>query len=266
MFNNTKMIEDNKNQINEEDLEFLFSGKKRVNKSKALTAVKYSALFLIIAFVVFFTINYQALMNKLSFWYHHEYKNDEVATNQSTNPTITSKKSINSNSVSIPSFADNHILIPSISLDAPITWMVENTEQSTSKALENGTIHLLGTALPGTTGNVFITGHSSNYVWAPGHYKSVFALLDKLSVGDMVYLKYQNKGYSYKVYEKIIIKPSDTSVLDQGQRSILSLMTCTPVGTSLNRLIIKSNQIYPDPSTNLEAASTNSANSLPGIR
>jgi LPXTG-site transpeptidase (sortase) family protein len=144
--------------------------------------------------------------------------------------------------------------------------MVENTAKDTSTGLENGTIHLLGTATPGTTGNVFITGHSSNYIWAPGHYKSVFALLDKLSVGDIIYLKYQNKTYAYKVYEQKIIKSNDTSVLEQSQKSTLTLMTCAPVGTSINRLIIKSNQIYPDPKSNISSNSSQTTNTLPGVR
>lgn len=260
------MIKNNENQINEDDLEYLFSGKKRKKKSKAVSAIKYSALFLAIAIIIFVSINYQALTKELSFWYHNEYKNDTNSFNQNTNstPLPSTKSKVNPNN--IPEFADNHIFIPSISTDAPITWMVENTSESTSAALENGTIHLLGTAIPGTVGNVFITGHSSNYAWALGKYKSVFALLGKLSVGEMIYLKYQNKVYAYKVYEKDVIKPSDTSVLEQGKKSILTLMTCTPVGTSLNRLIIKSNQVYPDPNSNSSSNSSQTTSSLPAVR
>jgi len=260
------MIDNNQNQINENDLEFLFSGKKRKKKSKSFTAIKYSALFLGVAVVIFFSINYQAIIKEVSFWYHNEYKNDANTVNQNANnssrPTVTSK----SNSIDIPTFSDNHIFIPAISVDAPISWMVKNTAEETSTALENGVIHLLDTATPGTVGNVFITGHSSNYAWAPGHYKSVFALLNKLSVGDIIYLKYQNKSYAYKVFEQKTIKPDDTSVLEQDQKSILTLMTCTPVGTSLNRLIVKSNQIFPDPKSNINSNNSQAAGTLPGIR
>lgn len=260
------MIEDNQNQIDAEDLEYLFSGKKPKKKSKAITALKYSALFLLIAVIIFVSINYQALTKEMSYWYHHEYTNDENNPNQTQNNTsfFSSKTKVTADN--LPQFSDNHIFIPAISVDAPITWMVNNSANETSAALENGTIHLLGTATPGTVGNVFITGHSSNYAWAPGHYKSVFALLDKLTVGDLIYLKYQNNTFEYKVYEKDVIKPSDTSVLEQGKKSILTLMTCTPVGTSLNRLIIKSNQVYPDPKSNMSSNNSQTTNSLPSIR
>lgn len=260
------MTESNQNQINESDLEYLFLGKKRKKKNKALTTIKYSALFLAIAVLVFFAINYQALIKEISFWYSHEYKNNANIGNQSSNISTSRNVTANTLSSNIPSFSDNHILIPAISVDAPVTWMVKNTAYNTNSALENGAIHLLGSAIPGTAGNVFVTGHSSNYIWAPGNYKSVFALLDKLSVGDMIFLKYQNKTYAYKMYEKQVINPGDTSVLEQGQKSILTLMTCTPVGTSLNRLIIKSSQVYPDPRFNSSSSSPQSTNNLPGIR
>lgn len=260
------MPENFQNQISAEDLESLFSGKKPKKKSKILVVFKYTVLFLLIAFVVFFTINYQALIKELSFWYHHEFANDSAVVEQNPSNSSSQNSTLNSNPVKIPSFSDNHILIPSISVDAPITWMVQNTPEETSEALENGTIQLLGTATPGVVGNVFITGHSSNYAWAPGRYKSVFALLDKLSIGDNIYLKYQDKVYIYKTYDQLIIKPSDTSVLDQGDKSILTLMTCSPVGTSLNRLIIKANQTYPDPKSNTSSSNFQNNNSLPNIR
>lgn len=256
----------NQNQIDEEDLEFLFSGKKRKKKSKAKTAIKYSALFLLIAFFVFFLINYQALTKELSFWYHNDFKNDTLVTDQKTNTSTTPTFISKTNSIDIPLISDNHIVIPAISVDAPVTWLVKNTPDETSSSLQNGVIQLLGTATPGTVGNVFVTGHSSNYAWAPGRYKSVFALLGKVSVGDIVYLKYQNNTFAYKVYEQDIIKPNDTSVLEQGQKSILTLMTCTPVGTSLNRLIVKANQIFPDPKFNTSSNSSQNTGSLPGVR
>lgn len=255
------------NQISTEDLEILFSGqrKKDKGKSRGLTAIKYTALFLLITILTFILINYQALYKEISFWYQNNYQNE--LSNQTTTSTTTSiQNNFSQSSNNLPVFADNHIYIPLISTNAPITWMVQNTAEDTSSALQNGVIHLVGTATPGSIGNVFITGHSSNYAWAPGQYKSVFALLNKLSVGDIIFLKYQGNIYEYKVYEQSIIKPNDTSVLQQGNKSILTLMTCTPVGTSLNRLIIKANQVYPDPKLNTHSTINQNSSSLPEIR
>ena len=103
----------------------------------------------------------------------------------------------------------------------------------------DGVVHYPDTALPGEVGNVFITGHSSYYWWSKGEYNTVFSILDKLIMGDDIYIHYNNKRYTYRVYDVDIVLPSDTSVLEQGDNSILTLMTCTPVGTNYRRLIVK---------------------------
>lgn len=252
----------NNNPISEKELEYIFSGEYRQRRrSRVLSVFFYTILTLAIFALVFVFINYQALYKKASYWYQSDY------TNTNTN---NSKVNINpvtqDNYQGLAAFSDNHIYIPKISVDAPITWMVQNTEEATSSALEKGAIHLLGTALPGKVGNVFITAHSSNYAWAPGQYKSLFALLNNLVVGDPVYLKYQNVAYLYKVNQKTVVKPDDISVLDQGNESKLTLMTCTPVGTTLNRLIITANQIYPDLTQNTPMKFNVENNSLPTIR
>jgi len=42
------------------------------------------------------------------------------------------------------------------------------------------------------------------------------------------------------------VKPSDVTVLDQPtNKRVSTIMTCTPVGTTLRRLIIKSQEIDP---------------------
>jgi len=136
---------------------------------------------------------------------------------------------------------DRFILeIPKISVAAPIIPDVPGSNKETyDKSLESGVAHFSGTGKPGEGRNIFIFGHSSNYFWAPGDYKDIFKNLDKLSVDDEITVLYQGKIYKYKVVEEKIVKPTQTDVLmDTGNGEQLTLMTCTPVGTSLNRLII----------------------------
>ena len=50
----------------------------------------------------------------------------------------------------------------------------------------------------------------------------------------------------YKVVEKKEVKPTDVSVLDQPTHERLAtLMTCTPIGTTLRRLIVIAQEIDP---------------------
>ena len=91
---------------------------------------------------------------------------------------------------------------------------------------------------------MFITGHSSYYTWDPGKFKDVFALLGKLDTGDRFYVYYDQIQYVYEIYEKIEVQPTNVDVLTQpSDKKMATLMTCTPVGTTLRRMIIKADQV-----------------------
>jgi len=116
-----------------------------------------------------------------------------------------------------------------------------NSENKIQDALRDGVVHYPYTANPNQYGNVFITGHSSYYPWDEGRYKQIFALLYKLQIGDEYYIYFKGNKYTYKVFEIFEIEPDDVSVLEQPvDEKISTLMTCTPVGTVLRRLIVKS--------------------------
>jgi len=99
-------------------------------------------------------------------------------------------------------------------------------------------VHYPGTASPGQVGNVFITGHSSYYPWDPGKFKDVFAVLGQLEVGDEYFVYFGQQKFTYKVREKYEVSPDNVNVLQQPHdKKVSTLMTCTPVGTTLRRLI-----------------------------
>lgn len=163
----------------------------------------------------------------------------------------------------LPELADSHLRLPAINVDAPITWKVNNDPDSVLENLKNGLIQIDGTALPGQKGNVFITGHSSNYPWIKSKYNNVFALLNKVVVGDVVHIKYGGQDYLYRVSEIKVTKPDDLSVMQPTSSPVLTLMTCTPVGTSLKRLIVTAKQYYPDPSLNKTSGPVKSDMKMP---
>ncbi|MEI7510791.1 MAG: sortase [Candidatus Peregrinibacteria bacterium] len=148
---------------------------------------------------------------------------------------------------------DTRIIIPKIAKNIPIIDVPESSlkaenwnqlEKDIQEGLHDGVAHYPGTAEPGEEGNVFITGHSSYYPWDTGRYKDVFASLHQLDVGDHYFIYYKGKKYEYAITERKIVKPNDTSVLKQPEgKKIATLMTCTPVGTALNRLILVAEQV-----------------------
>jgi LPXTG-site transpeptidase (sortase) family protein len=114
------------------------------------------------------------------------------------------------------------------------------SENKIQDTLRTGVVHYPYTANPDQYGNVFITGHSSYYPWDKGQYKDIFALLHKLEIGDEYSIYYKGKKFTYRVKEKFEVKPDDISVLEQPtDQKISTLMTCTPIGTVLRRLIVR---------------------------
>lgn len=243
--------------ITEKDLEAIFAGKRKIKHTRIFIYATYLSLTILLSIMFFLILNGPSVITRVNYWYDSEL---------APSTDVQDSGVFLSASPSLPNLDDNSILIERVDIKAPITYDVINSADKTSKALENGAIQLANTAHPGEVGNVFITGHSSNYVWAPGRYKSVFALLPKIVIGDQIYVKYQGKIYRYKVSSIKTVKPDDLSVLKQGKESILSLVTCVPVGTSLNRFVVVADQTYPNPSSNVNVNISDTAQKLPKTR
>lgn len=100
---------------------------------------------------------------------------------------------------------------------------------------------------PNKPGNFFLTGHSSYYAWDNGRYKDVFALLHEMETGEKVELYWEGKKYTYLIKAKKVVPPTATQILKQPtDAKILTMMTCTPIGTNKNRLILMGEQIEND--------------------
>jgi len=203
-----------------------------------------SGKFIIVSILVFISvygiINAPAVWNNARWWWYVNYVDDHTGGWWGIHlPGIGGKAEPN-----------NTLFIPKIGVEAPIMFAQSKKPAEINKLLLDGVVHYPDTANPGEIGNVFITGHSSYYWWSRGEYNTIFSILDKLVIGDIIYIHYDYKRYTYKVYEVEIVSPSDTSVLQQGDNSILTLMTCTPVGTNYRRLIVRAQQISPDPRNN----------------
>lgn len=148
---------------------------------------------------------------------------------------------------------ENRIIIPKIGKNVPVVdvptdalqkgdW--ERLENDIQTALKDGVVHYPSTAHPGQIGNVFITGHSSYYLWDPGKYKDVFVRLHDMDVGDEFTIFWNQDVYHYRIRERKVVAPEETSVLKQpNHERIATLMTCTPIGTAKNRLVLVAEQI-----------------------
>lgn len=138
--------------------------------------------------------------------------------------------------------ADFEIEIEKISVRAPILVGVDPASKDVYNAsLTKGVAHMNGTAMPGENGNVFIYGHSSSDIKSP--YDKIFARLNELTTGDRIILNRAGLRYNYSVTDKKIVAEDDLSVLSQTDDKRLTLMTCWPIGTTDERLIVIAEQI-----------------------
>ncbi len=73
-----------------------------------------------------------------------------------------------------------------------------------------------------------------------GNYNDVFALLDELVAGDEIIVYYDQKKFTYKVTDKKVVRPGDVKALSERDpnKKELTLMTCWPIGTTYNRLLV----------------------------
>ena len=134
----------------------------------------------------------------------------------------------------------NMVFIDKLSIAAPIIYVEQNSEAAFQEGLQKGVVHYPGTPQVGQSGNVYIFGHSSDFIYSSGKFKTVFTLLPKIQIGDLITVS--DKGgtpYIYKVIATKIVSPKDLSVLDQQnfQKKFLSLQTSYPIGTALKRFV-----------------------------
>lgn len=157
------------------------------------------------------------------------------------------------------------IIIPKLNVEAPIvTDAPDIQEENIQKALEKGVVLYPNTGQPGELGNQVFFGHSSNNLFNRGDYKYVFVLLGKLETGDVIYVNFNSKQYTYRVIDKRIIKPTQVEVLtEQPVPSLITLITCDPPGSNVNRLVVQAEQINPKVEENKPSTAKKSDQSPP---
>jgi LPXTG-site transpeptidase (sortase) family protein len=199
---------------------------------------KYSLVFVIVFIAIFVVLNFPLIKAKI--W--PEVPKQYETVKEVIRPT-TAKSAPLEPGETIP--AGDSLLVPKIAVNAPIVFSNSYSEKVIDADLQKGVVHYFNTANPGEVGNVFITGHSSNYWWNKGKYNYVFANLNRLEIGDQAKIYYQGNKYLYQVTGKKTVEPSDLTVLAQTDSPTMTLMTCTPPGTNWKRLIISFKQVSP---------------------
>ena len=148
--------------------------------------------------------------------------------------------------------ADNRLMIPKLNVDVPVHFGIANDTATVDAAMENGVAQFSipgANALPGEIGNLVITGHSAGDIYSNNQYKFIFSGLERLGNGDLIYIDYDGTRYTYSVTKMETVEPNNVSALVyETDKPMLTLITCTPLGTSRYRLLVTAEQINPTPS------------------
>lgn len=168
---------------------------------------------------------------------------------------------------------DPKLIIPKINVDVPVVYGVDATDhQAQMRAMEKGVFHFSiagANAVPGQVGNAVFAAHSSNDAFASGDYKFIFAQNEKLVKGDVIYMNYEGKRYTYSVTSLEVVMPNEVSKVQlQTDKPMLTLISCVPLGTAEKRLLVFAEQINPDPAkataSSTNTSVTNASTDIPG--
>lgn len=214
--------------------------------------IRFLAYFLIQVGLLSITLTLEPVLNEeLSYQFNKflgkEYVVPNVVTSQGTIQATPDENSsfkglLSSNQeVIVPVSTDFGIVIEKINANAKVIANVDASNESDyNNALAKGVAHAKGTSLPGEKGNIFLFSHSTDAPWNIVRYNAIFYLLSKLESGDRIILYYKGRRYDYIVFDKAIVKPDDTQYLKHVYDvSVLTLQTCDPPGTLINRLIVR---------------------------
>jgi len=212
----------------------------------------FSRIFAIIFIIVFFIFNGTAFGAIVSYKIRHLIV---VLKEEMTRPptlfdltTVTSltrdQKMITLPTVPLEAQTANILELPEFGIKAPI-WKIDTPDlKLIYKKLKQGVVLYPGSALPGQ-GYAIIIGHSSQYPWQSGKYKSVFSLLSELQKGDKIYVYWEQKPLVFEVQEKKIFLPwpkgneITETIFPPENKPILILQSCWPVGVAYKRVAVK---------------------------
>ncbi|MBR3122031.1 class E sortase [Candidatus Saccharibacteria bacterium] len=206
------------------------SAKKTHRKKHLMPIVAGAAVVLLILFLQYNRLIFAPIMAYVS------PGNAPASEIEAIDPTITQTVS-----------ADPRLIIPKLNVDVPIHFGIQLSE--VMSAMNNGVAHYRiagASAYPGEIGNLVITGHSAGDVYSSNPYKYIFSGLERLEDGDLIYINYNSVRYTYRVIKKEVVEPSNVaSLVVDTDKPLLTLVTCTPLGTSRYRLLVTAEQISP---------------------
>lgn len=134
---------------------------------------------------------------------------------------------------------DNQLIIPKLNVKLPIN-------AGSAEVLEKGIWHRFaerGNPLDG--GNFILSGHRFAMGLTPWHTLKSSPLydIDKLAIGDELYVDWQGKRYTYRITRQYAVKPNQVSIEAPSSTAKMTLYTCTKSGAADGREVIEARRV-----------------------
>jgi sortase A len=131
------------------------------------------------------------------------------------------------------------LAIPTRGPDQPVRLDLPSLEKTNLPVVEGdgweqlrqGVGHHIGSANPGTTGNVVLSAHNDIF-------GELFRDLDRLQPGDDAIVYTASQKFIYRVIRIRIVQPTDVSVMTPTGRPTLTLVSCYPYMIDNQRIVV----------------------------
>ncbi|MFA4827080.1 MAG: sortase [Candidatus Shapirobacteria bacterium] len=176
----------------------------------------------------------------------YQIRSKLAATNQTETPVVYPTPTM---AVKPDLSAVYSITIPKISANARVIKEVSPFDKAEYiKVLEKDVVAAAkGTNLPGSGlgKSIYIFAHSTQQGLGMVRKNAIFYLLGDLKNDDVIFVDYQGKNYSYKVYDQKIVAATDIEYLEYSdeEKEVLILQTCWPIGTDWKRWLVFASRV-----------------------
>ena len=138
-----------------------------------------------------------------------------------------------------------YIDIPKINVYLPVQ------HGTGAETLERSVGHVVGTSLPvgGSSTHAVLSAHSGMAS------SKLFSDIDQLEKDDTFYIHVLGEVLAYEVDNINTVLPTDTSLLQiEDGKDLVTLVTCTPFGINIHRLLVRGHRVPYTPEQEATAA------------
>lgn len=121
------------------------------------------------------------------------------------------------------------IVIPKMGVDSAIY-------EGGAEMLNRGVWHLPRTSTPDKGSNTVLSAH--RWLYEPPDPRT-FWDIDKMEIGDEIYVRWLDQDYTYRVIEIEVITPDRVDILKPTEQPTLTIFSCTPLYSTSHRLVVK---------------------------